>query len=92
MKFWQRPSLILSIKSNKKRTNIGDGAMIKAPPEFLEDLRVVFKKYNIHLDVYPEYDGEERFCGDRVETKSRTFDHGSLQIFINSMRELAEAL
>lgn len=66
--------------------------MLKAPKEFFEDLRSVFEKHNVILDVSDNYDGRDEYCGQSVEIRSINYDGDELPIYIDDIEELAKQI
>ena len=66
--------------------------MIKCPDELIHDLKTVFKKYNIEMDVSPEYDGRDMYMGEAIEIKTKTDVVREDTIFIADMEELADRI
>lgn len=66
--------------------------MVKAPKELIEDLKVIFRKYDISLAVDDQYDGEDNYAGQSVEIRSNRMVDGALPIYIDDMEALARLL
>ena len=66
--------------------------MLKAPKEFFEDLKSLFEKHNVILDVSDNYDGHDEYCGQFVEIRSINYDGDELPIYIDDIEELAKQL
>ena len=66
--------------------------MLKAPKEFFEDLKSVFEKHNVILDVSYNYDGRDEYCGPSVEIRSINYDGDKLPIYIDDIEELAKQI
>lgn len=66
--------------------------MIRAPDELIEDLKAVFKKHDINIDVNDEYDGMGNYNGRSVEICSNTIVGGRYPVLMDDMDELADIL
>jgi hypothetical protein len=70
----------MKIKTNDKTNNL------------IEDLKKVFKKHDVYLNVSDDYDGQENWCGQTVEIKSEEFVDNGFVIHIDDMEELASKI
>ena len=65
----------------------------KETKKFIKDLRKVFKKHKVYLDVCDDYDGEDRYCGQTIEIRSLDIDLNDLHIiYLNDMGKLSQIL
>ncbi len=66
--------------------------MIRAPEEFIKELKSLFLRFDVYLSVGTEYDDEGNSYGKTVEIKSNNFIDGSLPILIDDFHELANLI
>ena len=66
--------------------------MLKASKEFIDDLKSVFEKHCVVLDVSDEYDGEDNYFGQSVEIRSVNYEGDELPIYIDDIEELAKQI
>ena len=66
----------------------------KETKKFIKDLRKVFKKHDVYLDIYDNYDKRDDInYGERVEIKSCDSDkNDSFIIYLNDMKKLSDKL
>lgn len=67
-------ALLEQAKAQQKEQQAKCELMRDYKKEFLNDLISVFKKHNVVMEVYDEYDGHDSVCGRKVEIKSRNLD------------------
>lgn len=66
--------------------------MMKAPPEFIQEMKAILNKYKVCIDVTDQYDGHDHYCGQNIEIRSLDFVNGKYPIYIDEMEEFAKAV
>lgn len=66
--------------------------MLKAPKEFIDDLKALFEKHSVIIEVYDAYNVCDEYDGIRVEIKSVNYEGDELPIYINDIEELAKQI
>ena len=60
--------------------------------QFIKELRELFKKHNVILDVNDQYGGEDNYLGQEIEIRSKESENGEFAISITDMDKLSDQL
>lgn len=66
--------------------------LTKETKAFVKDLKEVFDKHDVTLEIWPEYGSDEVYMGDLIEIFNKNRDkYGNYQVYIE-IKELEDLL
>ena len=66
--------------------------MLKAPKEFIDDLKALFEKHSVIIEACYAYSVFDEYDGIRVEIKSVNYEGDELPIYIDDIEELSKQI
>jgi len=66
--------------------------MLKAPKEFIDDLKALFEKHSVIIEVYYTNDSCVEHDGMHLKIRSINYEGDELPIYIDDIEELAKQI
>ena len=66
--------------------------MLKAPKEFIDDLKALFEKHSVIIEAHYACNVFDEYDGMRVEIKSVNYEDDELPIYIDDIEELSKQI